>query len=66
MKGELAILGSALLFGLSATVVRILETDIDPVYLAALFNLVAGAAVLVLYLALHRKKPIPSRLVLKA
>jgi len=60
MKGEIAILGSALLFGLSATVVRILEADIDPVYLAALFNLVAGTAVLVVYFVLHRKKPFPS------
>lgn len=60
MKGEMAILGAALLFGLSATVVRILEADLDPVYLAALFDLVAGAAVLVIYFALHRKKPFPS------
>jgi drug/metabolite transporter (DMT)-like permease len=59
MKGELAVLVAALIFGASATVMRMLMNDVDPIYLAALFDIFPGLAVLVLYFGMKKGKVVP-------
>lgn len=56
MRGEMAILASAALFGSGATVVRILSEGMHPILIAAMFNLLSGGAVAAVYLSRGRTR----------